>query len=81
MAELSTVTIQVVRPEDGLHTALTGQFAVLNFEDVRSIGYVEHHDGAIYIQDPARCGRTPWSRRTYGSVPSAPSGPSLSSNR
>jgi hypothetical protein len=52
MAELPTVTIQVVRPEDGLHTALTGQFIVLGFENVRSIGYVELHDGAFYLQDP-----------------------------
>ncbi len=51
MAELPTVTIQVIRPEDGPHTALTGQFAVLGFETVRSIGYVELHDGAVYLQD------------------------------
>jgi transcriptional regulator with XRE-family HTH domain len=51
MAKLPTVTIQVVRPEDGPHTALTGQFVVLGFESVRSIGYVELHDGALYLQD------------------------------
>lgn len=51
LAELPTVTIQVVRPEDGPHTALTGQFAVLGFETARSIGYVELHDGAVYLQD------------------------------
>lgn len=51
MAELPTVTIQVVRPEDGPHTALTGQFVVLDFENVRSIGYVELHDGSVYLQD------------------------------
>ena len=47
----ATVTIQVVRPEDGPHTALTGQFVLLGFESVRSIGYVELHDGALYLQD------------------------------
>lgn len=52
MAELPTVTIQVVRPEDGLHAATNGQFVVLDFESVRSIGYVELHDGAVYVQDP-----------------------------
>ncbi|SHE44974.1 helix-turn-helix domain-containing protein [Streptoalloteichus hindustanus] len=52
IAERSNVTIQVVRPEDGLHTAMTGPFVVLDFEHVRSIGYAELHDGAIYIQDP-----------------------------
>jgi transcriptional regulator with XRE-family HTH domain len=51
VAELPTVTIQVIRPEDGPHTALTGQFVVLGFETVRSIGYVELHDGAVYLQD------------------------------
>jgi transcriptional regulator with XRE-family HTH domain len=54
MAELPTVTIQVVRPEDGLHTALTGQFVVLGFENVRSIGYAELNDGAVYLQDPCQ---------------------------
>jgi transcriptional regulator with XRE-family HTH domain len=52
MAALPNVTIQVVRPEDGLHAASHGQFVVLNFESVRSIGYVELHDGAVYLQDP-----------------------------
>ncbi|MDQ2789870.1 MAG: helix-turn-helix domain-containing protein [Actinomycetota bacterium] len=51
MARLPTVTIQIVRPEDGPHTALTGQFVVLGFANVRSIGYVELHDGAVYLQD------------------------------
>jgi hypothetical protein len=51
LAALPTVTIQVVRPEDGPHTALTGQFVLLGFESVRSIGYVELHDGALYLQD------------------------------
>ncbi len=56
MAEQPTVTIQVIRPEDGLHTALTGQFVVLGFENVRSIGYVELHDGALYLQEPGQVG-------------------------
>jgi hypothetical protein len=25
---------------------------VLDFENVRSIGYIELHDGAVYVQDP-----------------------------
>jgi transcriptional regulator with XRE-family HTH domain len=52
LATLPNVTIQVLRPEDGLHTAMTGQFIVLDFADVRSIGYVELHDSAVYVQDP-----------------------------
>ena len=52
MAALPNVTIQIVRPEDGLHAAGAGQFVVLDFETVRSIGYVELIDGAVYLQDP-----------------------------
>lgn len=52
MAGLPNVTIQVIRPEDGIHSAYTGQFVVLGFETVRSIAYSELHDGAVYIQDP-----------------------------
>ncbi|MGQ0779333.1 MAG: helix-turn-helix domain-containing protein [Pseudonocardiales bacterium] len=52
MSELPNVTLQVIRPEDGLHTAVTGQFVVLDFENVHSIGYVELHDGAMYLQEP-----------------------------
>ncbi|WP_075743737.1 MULTISPECIES: helix-turn-helix domain-containing protein [Actinoalloteichus] len=52
MAELPNVTIQVLRPEDGLHTAMTGQFVVLDFDEARSIAYAELHDGSVYVQDP-----------------------------
>jgi transcriptional regulator with XRE-family HTH domain len=52
IAALPNVTIQVLRPEDGMHDATLGQFIVLDFEDVRSIGYVELHDSAVYVQDP-----------------------------
>jgi transcriptional regulator with XRE-family HTH domain len=52
LAALPTVTLQVIRPEDGLHTALTGQFVLLEFDAVRPIGYVELKDGAVYLQDP-----------------------------
>lgn len=54
MAERSMVTIQVIRPEDGPHTALTGQFVVLGFDNVRSIGYVELYDGALYLPEPCQ---------------------------
>ena len=52
LSEEPNVTIQVVRPEDGLHTAITGQFVILEFEHARPIGYSELHDGAVYVQDP-----------------------------
>ncbi|MGP4021619.1 helix-turn-helix domain-containing protein [Saccharopolyspora sp. 5N708] len=51
MAKRPNITIQIVRPEDGFHSAHTGQFIVLDFEDVRSIAYSELHDGAVYVQD------------------------------
>jgi transcriptional regulator with XRE-family HTH domain len=51
MARLPNVTIQVVRPEDGFHTATSGRFAVLDFELAQPIACSELHDGAVYIQD------------------------------
>lgn len=51
MAALPNVTIQVLRPEDGFHTAMTGKFISLDFENAQPIAYVELHDGAVYIQD------------------------------
>jgi hypothetical protein len=51
MAKQPNITIQILRPEDGVHTAMSGRFVVLDFDQVRSIGYTELHDGAVYIQD------------------------------
>lgn len=51
MAKLPNVTVQVIRPEDGYHSAMSGRFVVLDFDQMRSIGYTELHDGAVYIQD------------------------------
>lgn len=52
MAKLPTVTLQVVRPDDGLHAAIGGPFVLLDFESARPICYVELQDGALYLQDP-----------------------------
>jgi hypothetical protein len=53
LAERPNVTIQVVRPEDGPHSALAGGFATLDFgEAARPVVYLEHKDGAIYLQSP-----------------------------
>jgi hypothetical protein len=52
VAKLPTVTLQVVRPEDGLHTAIAGPFMILDFDAARPICYVELKDGAIYLQEP-----------------------------
>lgn len=51
MAKLPNVTIQVVRPEDGFHTAMSGRFAMLDFEQARPIVCSELHDGAVYLRD------------------------------
>lgn len=51
MAKLPNITVQVIRPEDGFHSAMSGRFLVLGFEQVRSVGYSELHDGAVYLQD------------------------------
>jgi hypothetical protein len=51
-ANLPTVTLQVLRPNDGLHTALTGPFTILNFaEEVQPLAYVELENGAMYVQE------------------------------
>jgi hypothetical protein len=53
VSELPNVTIQVVRPEDGPHSALGGGFAQLDFGNVaQGVVYVELKDGAVYLQDP-----------------------------
>jgi transcriptional regulator with XRE-family HTH domain len=51
LAKLPNVTLQVLRPEDGPHTATTGKFVLLDFAHAQSIAYSEHLDGAVYIQD------------------------------
>jgi transcriptional regulator with XRE-family HTH domain len=51
MTALPNVTIQIVRPEDGFHTAMSGRFAMLEFEQARPIVCSELHDGAVYLQD------------------------------
>lgn len=53
LAERPNITLQVLRPKCGPHDAGgTGQFVVLSFAEARPIAYLEHLDGAIYVQDP-----------------------------
>lgn len=55
MAELPLVTLQVVRPKDGPHGALTGGFVMLDFGDAaRPVIYHEMKDGAVYLQEEAQ---------------------------
>lgn len=51
VAKLPNVTIQVIRPEDGFHTAMSGRFFMLEFEQARPIVFSELHDGGVYLQD------------------------------
>ncbi|MBW4719115.1 helix-turn-helix domain-containing protein [Saccharothrix obliqua] len=51
LAKRPNVTIQVVRPEDGPHTATSGAFFVLDFLRAQSVAYAERLDGAVYVQD------------------------------
>jgi hypothetical protein len=51
LAKLPNVSIQLLRPEDGPHTAGTGRFCVLDFERAQSVACSEHLDGAVYVQD------------------------------
>jgi transcriptional regulator with XRE-family HTH domain len=53
LSELPNVTLQVIRPQDGPHSALGGGFTYLDFgEAVRPVVYIEHKDGAVYLQEP-----------------------------
>jgi hypothetical protein len=68
LSERPNVTIQVLRPEDGLHRGVTGAFHVLEFSDVRPIAYVEIQDGALYVQDTAQVENYLASARNLASV-------------
>lgn len=50
MAARDNVTIQVERPEAGLHSGLSGQFVILEFAKARPVAYKELLDDAVYIQ-------------------------------
>jgi transcriptional regulator with XRE-family HTH domain len=52
MAQRPNVVLQIIRPEDGYHDAHQGRMTLLDFAEVRSIGYAEMVDGAVYLQDP-----------------------------
>ncbi|MEV0701542.1 DUF5753 domain-containing protein [Saccharopolyspora sp. NPDC050389] len=54
LAALPNVELQVLRPEDGIHSGFTGAFAILGFEHAHSVGYVELQDDAVYIHDQER---------------------------
>ena len=52
MAELPTVTIQILRPQDGMHTASgSAAFVLLELDAVSRVGYIELLDDAVYFAD------------------------------
>ncbi|MBF6085151.1 helix-turn-helix domain-containing protein [Nocardia cyriacigeorgica] len=53
MTELDTVDLRVIPTTAGAHEGSPGAFILLNFNEARSIAYVEHHTGALYLQDRA----------------------------
>lgn len=55
LADLPTVTIQVLRPEEGVHAVhATGGFVLLNLDAVSQVGYIELLDDAVYLYDRDR---------------------------
>ncbi|QIS18750.1 helix-turn-helix domain-containing protein [Nocardia terpenica] len=50
--ELDHVDVQVIPTAAAVHAGLSGgAFILLDFAEARSIAYVEHHTGALYLQD------------------------------
>lgn len=53
MAELPTVTIQVVPAGDDWHPGLSGPFILYNFADTDPIVHLEHHSSSSFLYDAA----------------------------
>jgi hypothetical protein len=54
MAELPTVTLQVLRPQDGVPAVYTGRFTLLSFDATSQLCYIELLDDAVYYYNPQR---------------------------
>jgi hypothetical protein len=52
LAERPNISLQVIRPEEGPHAAVSGSFFLFDFDAARPIAYTELLDGAVYLQDP-----------------------------
>jgi hypothetical protein len=72
MARQPNITLQILRPEDGPHSALTGPFAILDFEAARPVCYVEGIDGASYLQEPDQVATHRWAARDIERVALGP---------
>ncbi|MBF6333347.1 helix-turn-helix domain-containing protein [Nocardia transvalensis] len=51
MMKLDHVDLRVIPTSVGAHEGLPGSFILLSFMEARSIAYVEHHTGALYLQE------------------------------
>jgi transcriptional regulator with XRE-family HTH domain len=51
LTEHPNITLHVMRLAVAVHDGLDGEFALLDFTQAQSIGYVEFPDGAVYVQD------------------------------
>ncbi|WP_092597106.1 helix-turn-helix domain-containing protein [Actinopolyspora xinjiangensis] len=51
LARQDNVTMHVMPLSVPVHDGLDGEFSVLDFEEAKSVGYIEYPNGAIYIQD------------------------------
>ncbi|MGJ7908871.1 helix-turn-helix domain-containing protein [Actinopolyspora sp. H202] len=51
LATRDNVTMHVMPLSVPVHDGLDGEFSVLDFEEAKSVGYIEYPNGAIYIQD------------------------------
>jgi hypothetical protein len=51
LAERDNITLQVIPFTVAVHDGLDGRFILLDFDQARSIGYVESPDGARYVQE------------------------------
>lgn len=45
------VELHVMPIEVAVHDGLDGDFLLLDFDEAQSIGYIEYHNGAVYVQD------------------------------
>nr|MDT0658952.1 helix-turn-helix transcriptional regulator [Micromonospora sp. DSM 115978] len=73
MSGLPNITIQVLRPENGPHQAASvGQFALLDFDDVRPVAYTELLDDAVYVSDLDRIRTYQWVSNNLRQVALSP---------
>lgn len=52
LSSRANITIQVMPLSVPVHPGIDGQFATLEFDEARTVGYAEIPGGAVYLQDP-----------------------------